>query len=101
MHNAYALLKSYLELGYEDLFAKIAKPDTHDMSAEDLASNPFKVGVRALTVDDSISRQDRHQYSEQFLAAHERAIEPDDLLGFLSQQGGPQAHDPRTKGSQP
>ncbi len=90
MRNAYALLKGYVDQGREKLFARIACLDGHRVSDDDLVANPFKVGIRALACDDTIDRRDRHQYGEQFLAAYHAGVEPDMLLAFLSQQGGPQ-----------
>ena len=88
--NAYALLKLYVDSDLEREFLRQAISDGRRTTQADLEANPFKVGLLALASDNSISPSDRFEFGEQFLAAYQAEVEPEWLLAYLSQQGGPQ-----------
>lgn len=90
--KAYSLLQEYVSTGKVGLFEKIAALDRrpHKLVAE-ATENPFKLGLLAMFIDESISRSDRHVFGNQMLYAHRHNVPAEFFNGFIAVSGKPAA----------
>ena len=90
--EAYRFLRDYISSGRMALFDKIARLDRrpHKLVSE-ATENPFKLGLLAMFVDESISRSDRHVFGNQMLYAHRHDVPAEFLNGFIAVSGKPAA----------
>lgn len=88
--QAYAFLREYVLKGEQSLLESVVRGDRRPKRlVEDALQNPFKLGLMAMTVDESISRSDRHVFGNQMLYAHLHDVPPEFLNGFIAVSGKP------------
>jgi hypothetical protein len=88
--EAYRFLREYVIAGNERFLESIVRRDQRPSKlVQDALSNPFKLGLLAMCVDESISRSDRHVFGNQMLYAHRHDVPPEFLNGFIAVSGKP------------
>lgn len=88
--EAYRFLRPYVLEGEERFLESVAlKDERPNKLVEDAIKNPFKLGLLAMCVDESISRSDRHVFGNQMLYAHIHDVPPEFLNGFIAVSGKP------------
>lgn len=88
--EAYAFLRQYVIAGDQKTLERIVRRDQRPNSlVEEAIKNPFKLGLLAMCVDESISRSDRSVFGNQMLYAHLHDVPPEFLNGFIAVSGKP------------
>lgn len=88
--NAYGFLREYVLRNEEWVLEDVVRGDRRPKRlVEDALQNPFKLGLMAMTVDESITRSDRHVFGNQMLYAHLHDVPPEFLNGFIAVSGKP------------
>lgn len=88
--TAYQFLRELILGGDEPLLEAVVLRDKRpNRLVEEAITNPFKLGLLAMTVDESISRSDRHVFGNQMLYAHRHGVPPEFLSGFIAASGKP------------
>jgi hypothetical protein len=88
--EAYRFLRPYVLEGKEKFLESVALKDLRPHKlVQEAIKNPFKLGLLAMCVDESISRGDRHAFGNQMLYAHLHDVPPEFLNGFLAVSGKP------------
>lgn len=88
--KAYGFLREYVLGGDVSLLESVVRGDRRPKRlVEDALQNPFKLGLMAMTVDESITRGDRHVFGNQMLYAHLHDVPPEFLNGFIAVSGKP------------
>ena len=86
--NAYRLLKAYVDAKQEDLLMRLARQSPRRQAGlQIIGDNPFKVGLFAMCVDDSLSRRQQQVLGNQMLYAYRHGVEPEHLVGFIRASG--------------
>lgn len=88
--EAYRFLRRYVVNDEQRLLEEIVRSDMRpNRLVEEAISNPFKLGLLAMCVDESISRSDRHVFGNQMFYAHLHDVPPEFLNGFIAVSGKP------------
>lgn len=88
--EAYRFLREYVLSGKEKFLESVVRRDQRpNKLVQEAIQNPFKLGLLAMCVDESISRSDRHVFGNQMLYAHLHDVPPEFLNGFIAVSGKP------------
>ena len=88
--EAYRFLREYVQSGKQKLLESVVRSDQRpNKLVEEAIQNPFKLGLLAMCVDESITRSDRHVFGNQMLYAHLHDVPPEFLNGFIAVSGKP------------
>jgi hypothetical protein len=88
--EAYAFLRPFVLARDERTLERIVRRDQRPNAlVEEAIKNPFKLGLLAMCVDESISRSDRSVFGNQMLYAHLHDVPPEFLNGFITASGKP------------
>lgn len=88
--TAYHLLRDVILRGDEHLLEEVVRRDKRPHRlVEEAVANPFKLGLLAMTVDESITRSNRHVFGNQMLYAHRHGVPSEFLNGFIAASGKP------------
>lgn len=89
--EAYRLILPYVNSTDYSIFLTVCRFDRRsDHVIGEATKNPFKLGLLAISCDDSVfSRQNRNVFGNQMLYAWRHDVPPEFLNAFLAISGGP------------